>query len=707
MRALIIASILATVTVWAGSIDGNEFVDGQVIIKFKDHVIRQSADLPGVEDEAILVQNLDVAGAGLYAVQDVDLPRLLARLNADPRIAYAEPNWIYRVDPIVSDDPVHIEGRAEANPNDPMYNDLYGMKNTGQTGGKAGADIKAYKAWEQSTGSRNVLVAIIDTGVDYTHEDLTDNIWTNPGESGNDASGKDKRTNGVDDDGNGFIDDWHGWDFANKDNDPKDDHSHGTHCAGTIGGVGDNGKGVVGVNWKVGILPIKFLKGNGSGTLADAVLSIDYATKMKAHLMSNSWGGGGFTKTMEDSIIAASKAGILFVAAAGNNSSDNDKKPHYPSSYETENVLAVAAVDHNAGIASFSCYGLTSVDVGAPGVDILSSVTGNTYKKFSGTSMATPHVAGAAALIWSVLPQLSHLDVKARLMNTAVGISALAGKTVTGGMIDVASAMEVDDVAPSAVTDLKVAGTDLTAIDLEWSAAGDDNTTGAAAAYIVKYADQPIVNENDWNKANLGLVLASSAVYGSKMKVRVGNLGVTKTYYFALKARDNVNNLSILSNSVSGTTANVMKLFADDMENNQSGNWYAVGGWVPSAKEKHSGTTSMGLEVSSREAVLAFLDSAPIDLGGSKSAFFSFWHKYTMDAYGARGIVFVSDNGGKTWNQVLEVRGSSDWKSEFIDLTPFLKGGAKLMLKFAHMSTTKPIPLTWYLDDVVIFVKEQ
>ena len=223
----------------------------------------------------------------------------------------------------------------------------------GANAGVVDADIDAPEAWDISTGSKETLVAVIDTGVDYEHEDIAPNYWTNPGESGLDAEGNDKRTNGIDDDGNGFVDDYKGWDFANNDNDPMDDNSHGTHCAGTIGAKGDDGKGVVGVAWDVSIVGVKFLTGSGSGTLDNAIRSIDYVSAVGAKISSNSWGGGGYSAAMEEAIQRNKEDGILFIAAAGNSGTNNDTRAHYPSSYPLDNVLAIAATDNKDNLAGF------------------------------------------------------------------------------------------------------------------------------------------------------------------------------------------------------------------------------------------------------------------------------------------------------------------------------------------------------------------
>lgn len=358
-----------------------------------------------IRDNMFLVQSV---GEDQKAFQD---------LKQNPLVQIVEPNYIYR---------------ASKLPNDPGLEKLWGLRNVGLkdskgTKGVTGVDIGVEKAWDIATGSKKIVVAVIDTGVDFKIPDLKNNAWTNEAE----ANGQP----GVDDDGNGFVDDIHGYDFANNDADPTDDHGHGSHCSGTIGAEGNDGKGLVGVNWNVSIMAVKFLSSGGSGSLADAVKSIDYARKMGANVLSNSWGGGGPSEILRKAIEDTRDAGELFVAAAGNDSSDNDRRAAYPASYDIENIISVAAVDNRGELAYFSNWGLKSVHVAAPGVNILSTVPkGTDY--YSGTSMATPHVSGVAALVWSAFPEMSNTELKTRLLSTARPLVTLEGKIITGGMID-------------------------------------------------------------------------------------------------------------------------------------------------------------------------------------------------------------------------------------------------------------------------------
>jgi subtilisin family serine protease len=308
--------------------------------------------------------------------------------------------------------------------NDPKLPELWGMS--------AANGIDAPSAWNVSTGSNDVVVAVIDTGADYNHPDLAANIWTNPGEIAG---------NGIDEDGDGVVDDVHGFNAVANNGNPMDDNEHGTHVSGTIGARGNNGVGVVGVNWNVKIMPLKFLGADGSGSLSAAVQAINYMVMMKnrgvnIRVANNSWGGGGYSDALYHAIARARDAGIIFVAAAGNESNNNDGNPSYPADYDLPNVVSVAAVDQNRNLAYFSNFGVNSVDIAAPGVDILSTTPNNTYQKFSGTSMATPHVTGALALLLANEPDLTYEQAIQRLYDSGLDVPALHDVIRTGRMVN-------------------------------------------------------------------------------------------------------------------------------------------------------------------------------------------------------------------------------------------------------------------------------
>lgn len=342
-------------------------------------------------------------------------------LKNDSNIEYVEKNWIVTLDNEVTSEVMTST--------DSMYSKQWGLKNTGTnsggwfSSGKAGEDVNAERAWEIQKGNKDIVVAVIDTGIDYRHPDLQANLWVNEAEKNGEP--------GVDDDGNGFVDDVYGYDFANNDADPIDGHSHGTHCAGVIGAA-HNGQGVMGVMSKVKLMGIKFLSDSGSGETIGAIKSIEYAIKNGANIMSNSWGGGERSEALKEAIVAAKDAGILFVAAAGNESNNNDSRPTYPASYDVENVITVGAMDGKGNKASFSNYGKESVHVFAPGVNILSTVKNGGYQKMSGTSMATPMVSGVLGLLLSQEEGINFSDAKTRLMESTVRNSSLSKFSIDG-----------------------------------------------------------------------------------------------------------------------------------------------------------------------------------------------------------------------------------------------------------------------------------
>lgn len=390
-----------------------EVVPGRYIVKTAPGFVTSALSAEALNANIRIVDTLPLVGAHIIEVQgQPDFEALAARALQISGVEYIERDFVVR---------------ADAQPNDGDYAQQWAFPK-----------ISAPRAWDTRTNSEDRLVAVIDTGVDYRHPDIVANMWTNPGETPG---------NNVDDDGNGIVDDVFGANFVPDmaTGDPMDDHRHGTHVAGTVGAVSHNNLGVAGTNWKTKLMAVKFLDANGRGTISNAIRAIEYATRMKAHIMNNSWGGGPFSPTLERAIRDANDAGILFVAAAGNSNTDNDAAPHYPSSYDVPNVLAIMATDQSDAKAGFSSFGATTVDVGAPGVDIRSTTPAGNYDNFNGTSMATPHVAGAAALVWAEHPSLSHIELKQRLMDTAEVIPALSGRSVTGARIDLAASIEREE----------------------------------------------------------------------------------------------------------------------------------------------------------------------------------------------------------------------------------------------------------------------
>lgn len=499
-----------------------------------------------------------------------DVLEAVKKLKNNPNIEYAEPNYIVNT--------------FETIPNDVSFPELWGMHNTGQDGGTADADIDAVEAWDAATGSDDIVVAVIDTGIDYNHPDLAQNIWNNPSEIAGD---------GIDNDGNGFIDDIHGWDFYNSDSDPMDDRYHGTHCAGTIGAEGNNGIGVAGVNWNVKMMPVKFLGADGSGTTEAAVQSVIYAAAMGADIMNNSWGGGDYSQALFDAISLANDMDILFVAAAGNLTSNNDLIDNYPSNYGVPNVIAVAATDNNDTLAFFSSYGLATVDLSAPGVMIYSTVLNGGYAYLSGTSMATPHVSGVAGLIKSKYPNDDVSRIKSRILNNTDAAPSLAGKTVTGGRLNAFAALEDDEVAPARIEDLSVASNDYTSVFLSWIAVGDDGNTGAAKFYDLRYSKSEITEEN-WNAAIQAENEPTPSVSGTIETAAIQNLEYNSSYYFAIKVYDNVGNVSEMSNILHGSVLPDLIAPAQTQDLEMSGNRYEsiTLAWTAPGDDGTSGTAT-------------------------------------------------------------------------------------------------------------------
>jgi subtilisin family serine protease len=398
------------------------YVEDELLVKLKP-----AASVAKLLDRNGLERLREFPGSGwqLFRLpQGLNVDAAVEHFQKLPEVAAAQPNFVYH---------------AQANADDPRFGDLYGLNK-----------IQAPLAWDTTTGGPNVVVAVIDLGIDYNHEDLSANMWRNPGESGTDQLGRDKATNGVDDDGNGYSDDVFGIDTINRDSDPLDDSGHGTHVAGTIGAVGNNSKGVVGVNWTVRLMALKTHDAAGNGTSASVVEAFRYAALMRdrginIRVTNSSWGGSpeapSFDQALKDAIDGAGEAGILNVCAAGNGNNNNDTVPFYPATYDSPSIISVAASDQNDNKVSFSSYGATTVDLAAPGLGILSTLPG-TYGSLSGTSMSTPHVSGAAALLCAYNPHLSLGQLKAAILNTVDSVPQWSGLSVTGGRLNLSRALQ-------------------------------------------------------------------------------------------------------------------------------------------------------------------------------------------------------------------------------------------------------------------------
>jgi len=623
--------------------------------------------------------------------KQTDINKIINSYKKNSNVEYAEPNYIVHMDTI---------------PND-LNSSLWGLDNTGQTGGTPDADIDAPEAWDIQTGNANVVVAVIDTGVDYDHEDITANMWTNL----NEIPG-----NSIDDDSNGFVDDVYGWDFYNDDNNPFDDHGHGTHCSGTIAAVGNNSVGIVGVNWEAKIMALKFLGADGSGSTWDAIDAITYVIIMKEKgvpviAMSNSWGGGGYVQAMEDAISAANEAGILFIAAAGNGGHNNDIVPHYPSSYNVPNVISVAATDHTDARASFSNYGVESVDLGAPGVSIYSTLPGDSYASWSGTSMATPHVAGTVALIKAQHPTLTSDSIKARILYSVDPVPSLAGITSTGGRLNVNNAFENDNIPPSEVNDLAASNRTFDSMDLTWTATGDDAGSETASFYDIRYSTSEITDAN-WDMATHVSGEPKPQPSGSTETYTVTGLSDITLYYFAIKVLDNVGNPSGLSNVVSETTTTFRMVFQDNMESGIN-EWNYESLWHKETYRSSSSITSWAYNTGDPNYNYdtgnnkGNLTSPVIDLSDYNSTFLIFEYWYQTETSGTsrdKRCVQIGVDGIFTDIAQLSEDPMLMWNQYILDISSYT-GNSNVQVRF-FFDTIDGLNNNnegWYIDNIAIF----
>jgi subtilisin family serine protease len=479
------------------------YVPGEVLVRYRDEAKASSKVQQSItaEGRSVLVRLERFSGSDLIPglrIAHVDAGDTLAAVEAlrnDPDVLYAEPNYRWY--------------RPTVIPNDPCYpaNSLPGCQSTSLYGlNKIGAPT----AWDTIKGSSDaaqagfgtprIVVGVVDEGIDVTHPDLVGNIWSNPGETPGD---------GIDNDGNGFVDDVNGYDFFSNTG-TITGANHGTHVAGTIGATGNNGVGVVGVNWQVGLMSLRFA-GLGSGSTADAIRASAYAKMMRdrwvnsggtqganVRVLNNSWGpdrsqGNGLSLALFDAINAVGQSGILFVVSAGNDAIDNDVNPGYPASFDLPNLVSVAATDQLDGLAIFSDFGARTITMGAPGVGILSTTLNNTYTVMGGTSMAAPHVSGAAALLLAANPNLTIQQLKSLLIFNGDPVSSLAGKTLTGRRLSVSSSLQAlgqnDTTPPGTVVNFHINTQNGRALNIGWNASGDDGAVGTASLYRITFTD--------------------------------------------------------------------------------------------------------------------------------------------------------------------------------------------------------------------------
>ena len=725
-----------------------QFAPGELLVSFKPGVSQAEigrfyAAHGFSEREALDGYTQGNAGRlKLVAVPAARTAALASVLGRDPLLAYAEPNYVY------------TNVAAAATPTEPLYAAQWHLNNTGQFGNMPDADIDAPEAWSITTGSPDVLVAVLDSGVDYDHPDLVASIWTNPAETPGD---------GLDNDGNGYADDVHGYDFVNKDGDPMADDAngpkpgHGTGVTGIIGATPFN-EGTVGVAWRVGIIPIKVISAADTLKTSDAVKAFQYVNYLKAVqgrnivATNNSYildaSATGPSRALRDAMAGLDQPGmspILHVGGPGNANANVDVAPTFPASYDLDNIVSVAATDWNDRYADFSSYGAVSVDLAAPGASmILTTAPGNRYDfTFNGVSAAIPQVTGATALVASAFPGLTAAQIKQRILNGVDPIGHIGTNsqkpTLTNGRLNVANALagaptDNDLNPPAAVGGLAVATTTFHTVTLNWIATGDDGTVGRAGFYDLRYATSPITNAT-WGAATRALGEPGPKPAGSAETFAVSGLDPDTTYYFALRARDDMGNESAPSNVGSGTTAPAAVVFADDMEHGLNG-WTATGLWHQSVLRSNSPETSWyygqestrnydtgaangGLLVSPAINLknpthpvliyrewrqvedITFADSARLEVGTGQNN----WQAVSQSEFSTAVDPLNWQYRAATigWNTPVESPFSTpQWVSRSIDLSAY--AGKTIQLRFAFDTGDELFNdfEGWYVDDVSV-----
>lgn len=644
----------------------SEHIEGELLVKLPEEgdVAELSQDYGATAVETIrfegeMAKSFDGKLVRMRLPDGISTAQGIALLEKDPRVIYADAN------DVVS---------AQATPND-LDPSLWGLKK-----------IEAEAAWDTVKGSRNgPIVAVIDSGIDANHADLKANLWTNPREV----------ADGRDNDDNDIVDDLHGYNAINGSGDPDDDNHHGTHCSGTIAGVGNNGIGVVGVNWEGQILAGKFLGANGKGSTANAVKAIGYATAKGARIQSHSWGsGGGWGNRALEDVMRSSPS--LHICAAGNDGKDTDYSPQYPSAFDLDNVVAVAATDWNDNLADFSNFGAASVDLAAPGVGIKSTVPGGGYESMSGTSMATPHVSGVAALIATAIPGITNDQLKNRLLSSVDVLPQLGGACVSGGRLNARKAVETDRVAPGSLTRFGATARPTGEVSLGWVATGDDGNTGRASLYELKSSGSPI---DDGNFARASVMRTGLPLEAGQTESR-SSLAFPdsndRTMHFGLKAVDNVGNRSPLARAsvvIPGTRV----AFDDDMDG--FSNKWSGEGWGRVSLEGRGKVWTDSPSGEYENGANRSLVSPSINLAGVQGAAVTFDYKHDLEQRFDKVTLEVSGDG-QNWSSLQEFTGKKMWERARVDLSAY--DGQTIQLRFRLTTDNAVTKDGFYLDRVVV-----
>jgi hypothetical protein len=635
-----------------------EHVEGEVLVKLNhadDQLVHrygarvtERIDLPGSPQELLRLQ----LPPGMTTAEAI------AQMSEDPAVAYAASNDILRR----TDVPADLDLR------------LWGLSNQGQQGGTVGADIDASGAWSVHTGSRHgAVVAVVDTGVDYQHPNLRQNIWTNPSDGS------------------------HGYNAIVDSHDPMDDDSHGTHCTGTIAAQGQ--AGVYGINWQAQVMPIKFLGADGGGKTSDAIKGLAWAARHGARITNNSWGGTRYNEAMRD---ALSGSPCLHVFAAGNDNENNDVVPYYPASYDLPNVIAVAASDRRDQKGMFSNVGVQSVHLAAPGVAIYSTVPGGQYESMDGTSMAAPHVAGAAALIASAYPEASNEQIRTRLLSSTDALPDWQSRVSSGGRLNLARAIRRDEVAPGRPEAVGLS-VEPGQARLQVVCSGDDGAQGGpAAAHQVRYSDRPIVE----GPAGPGQVSFDQAVAvkaprpldpgeSQQISFPIPLSQQEKPLHVAFRSSDAAGNTSPLQSLTA--TAPAARLAFEDRDD--PAQWQMQGSWglevVPGRGSVWSDSPG---GTYSNNANLA-LTSKPVSLDGLRGARLSFESRHaTEEKYDGCAVEVSRD--GHQWEVLDDYTGKAGWSQRSYDLSGY--DGQVIQFRFRLHTDASGYRDGVYFDNVAI-----
>ncbi|MCX7717657.1 MAG: S8 family serine peptidase [Candidatus Sumerlaeaceae bacterium] len=680
-RALRLTLLIVAIFAAAATVSGTPFAGSDVVVKFRAAKDKHDAERAAFARR--LVVRKRVLAPGVTVVDGGAAPdALVARLASDPGVEYAFRSRMVQL--------------ADTVPNDPLFSNQWQLRNTGQTGGLPGADVKAVQAWDVTTGSASIVIAIVDTGTDTVHPDLSGRLWQNPGEIAGNA---------IDDDLNGFVDDILGWSFYLNNNNIYDTLGHGTAVAGTAAATTNNGTGVAGVDWNARIMTVACFSPSGSAQDVDVVNGVWYAVDNGAHVVNASWGAPYWSPLFADMARHAQQQGVLIVAAAGNFGFDGDAYPFYPANLASDAILAVGGTDHTD--SPLYNYGEQSVGVSAPARLLYHTRFGSAYGTGSGTSYASPMVAGAAAMVLSIAPGMEPNALRHRLMATAAPVAPVQWRNAASGRLDLNAAVRAADLAPpSAITDLATERVGPNGVVLRFTAPGDDGSSGTAAFYDVRVSSEPITAGN-FRSAPIAYPYTRPTAAGSVDRIVLNDLEFGKTYYLAVVAVDEAGNAGSISNLVSVTTPNPIMLF-DDPCDTTSPVW-AASGFSLTTGTAATGTRSWqdspgALYTTGTQATLT---SSGFDISGLARPRLSFYLEHNFPSrlsQGDRLEVQVSADGGSSWTALRKfTKACSPPRRHVVPLDDFA-AVTDLRIRFLFVSDDDSfVDDGVYLDDIRLY----